>query len=118
MPVKGLGTHVVQIGAYNSDESAHRAWQHILARNPALAGHPSLVTKVNVRGHDFWRLQAAGFGAQATATSACGSWRKRGGACFVMAINVAGQVSGVQTATAQPVVHAPVRLSMNAAPKR
>ncbi|WP_428331798.1 SPOR domain-containing protein [Novosphingobium sp.] len=118
MPVKGLGTHVVQIGAYNSDESAHRAWQHILARNPALAGHPSLVTKVNVRGHDFWRLQAAGFGAQATATSACGSWRKRGGACFVMAINVAGQVSGVQTATAQPVVHAPMRLSMNAAPKR
>ena len=119
--VKGMGTHVVQIGAYNSEESAHRAWQHFQSRNPALAGHPSLVTKVNVHGHDFWRLQAAGFGAQASASSACGSLRAHGGACFVMAMNVAGQVSGVQTASAAPVAHAsqpvahpaPVRLSMN-----
>jgi Flp pilus assembly protein TadD/cell division protein FtsN len=114
--VHGLGTHVVQIGAYNSDESAHRAWQHFQSRHPSLAGHPSLVTKVNVRGHDFWRLQAAGFGGQASASSACGSLRSHGRACFVMAVNAAGQVSGVQTAAAAPVAHpAPTRLSMNSA---
>lgn len=116
--VNGKGTHVVQIGAYNSEESAHRAWQHFQARNHALAGHPSLVTKVNVRGRDFWRLQAAGFGAQASAATACGALRAHGGDCFVMAMNVAGQVSGVRTAAAQPVAKpAPVRLSMNT-PKR
>jgi len=123
--VHGLGTHVVQIGAFNSDESAHRAWQHFQSRNPSLAGHPSLITKVNVRGHDFWRLQAAGFGGQASASSTCGALRSHGRACFVMAVNMAGQVS-VQTASAAPVAHAqpapvafrgPTRLSMNN-PKR
>ena len=116
-PVHGMGSHVVQIGAYNSDESAHRAWQHFQSRNPALAGHPSLVTKVNVRGHDFWRLQAAGFGGQASASSACGTLRAHGGACFVMALNAAGQVSGMQTAAATPIAH-PVRVSMNTPAKR
>ena len=112
--VHGLGSHVVQIGAYNSDESAHRAWQHFQSRHSLLAGHPSLVTKVNVRGHDFWRLQAAGFGGQASASSVCGSLRSHGRACFVMAVNAAGQVSGVQTAAAVPVARpAPTRLSMN-----
>jgi hypothetical protein len=99
-PAHGLGTHLVQLGAFNSAESAKRAWQHFVSRNPRLAGHPNLITKVNVNGRDFWRVQAAGFAGQASATSLCGSLRAQGGACLVMALNAAGRVNGVATADA------------------
>ncbi|WP_353226573.1 SPOR domain-containing protein [Novosphingobium sp.] len=94
----GMGTHLVQLGAFNSAESAKRAWQHFVSRNPSLTGHPNMITKVTVRGRDFWRVQAAGFAGQASATSLCGSLRAHGGACLVMALNAAAHVNGVATA--------------------
>ena len=103
----GLGTHLVQLGAFNSEESARRAWLHFVARDPHLQGHPNLITKVNVRGRDFWRVQAAGFTGQASASSLCGSLRAHGGACLVMAVNGASRVSAVQTADARP-AHSPL----------
>ena len=96
----GMGTHLVQLGAFNSAESAKRAWQHYISRNPRLAGHPNLITKVNVNGHDFWRVQAAGFAGQAAASSLCGTLRAQGGGCLVMALNAAAHVNGVATADA------------------
>lgn len=109
--VHGLGTHLVQIGAYNSADAAHRAWLHFAAHNPGLGGHPNMITKVNVRGHDFWRLQAAGFAGHASASSVCGALRAHGGACFVLAANAAAQVNAVRTASvAHPVIKpAPAR---------
>jgi len=101
-PGHALGTHLVQLGAFNSADSAHRAWLHFTARNPSLQGHPNLITKVNVHGRDFWRLQAAGFVGQASAASLCGSLRAHGGACLVMAVNAAARVNGVQSADARP----------------
>jgi len=100
--VGNRSTHVVQLGSFNSAESARRAWQHFAARNAYLKGHPSMVTKVNVRGRDFWRLQAAGFNGQASAASLCGTVRAHGGACLVMAARAAAQVNVVQTADARP----------------
>jgi Flp pilus assembly protein TadD len=110
-PIHGLGTHLVQLGAFNSEETARRAWHHFVARNPRLQGHPSLITKVSVRGRDFWRVQAAGFAGQASAATLCGSLRAHGGACLVMAVNAAARVNGVQSADAHPApAHpAPVR---------
>lgn len=103
MPAKAArGTHLVQLGAFNSQESARRAWHHFVARNPALQGHPNMITKVTVRGHDFWRVQAAGFTGQASAASLCSTLRSHGGACLVMAVNAAARVSAVQTADARP----------------
>jgi len=107
-PVHGLGSHLVQLGAFNSEESARRAWQHFVARDAHLQGHPDLITKVNVHGRDFWRLQAAGFAGQASAASLCGSLRAHGGACMVMAVNAASRASAVQTADSRA-VHAPIR---------
>jgi hypothetical protein len=101
-PTRGLGTHLVQLGAFNSEESARRAWRHFVSRDPHLQGHPDLITRVNVRGHDFWRVQAAGFVGQASASNLCGMLRAHGGACLVMAVNAAARVSTVQTAAAQP----------------
>lgn len=97
-----LGTHVIQLGAFNSQDAAKRAWAHFKARDPHLAGHPSLITKVNVRGHDFWRVQAAGFAGRAPAQSLCGTLKSHGGACMVLALNDAARVSGIATASAQP----------------
>jgi Flp pilus assembly protein TadD len=103
--VHGYGTHLVQIGAYNSADAARRAWLHFAARNPALGGHPNMITKVNVHGHDYWRLQAAGFAGHASASSVCGTLRAHGGACFVLAVSAAAQVNPVQTAAvAHPVI--------------
>jgi len=102
VPVHGLGTHLVQLGAFNSEETAHRAWLHFVSRNPRLAGHPNLITKVNVHGRDFWRVQAAGFAGQASASSLCSTLRAGGGACLVMAVNAAAHVNGIQTAAALP----------------
>jgi Flp pilus assembly protein TadD len=104
----GMGTHLVQLGAFNSAESAKRAWQHFLSRNPRLAGHPNLITKVNVHGRDFWRVQAAGFAGQAAASSLCGTLRAQGAGCLVMALNAAAHVNGVATADAHA-VHPAVR---------
>lgn len=102
-PAHALGSHLVQLGAFNSEETAHRAWKHFVARNPNLAGHPSLITKVSVRGQNFWRVQAAGFAGQAPARTLCGSLRAHGGACLVMAVNAAAHVNGMETAQASQV---------------
>lgn len=110
-----LGTHVIQLGAFNSQDAAKRAWAHFRARDPHLAGHPSLITKVNVRGRDFWRVQAAGFVGRAPAQSLCGTLKSHGGACMVLALNDAARVSGVATASAQA-AHPTVRPASAPAP--
>ncbi len=97
----GLGTHLVQLGAFNTEESARRAWRHFVSRDQHLQGRPDLITRVNVRGRAFWRLQVAGFVGQASASSMCGNLRAHGGACMVMAVNDAARVNGVQTAAVE-----------------
>jgi tetratricopeptide (TPR) repeat protein len=118
-PVHGLGTHLVQLGAFNSEESARRAWHHFVARNPRLQGHPDLITKVSVHGREFWRVQAAGFAGQAAAATLCGSLRAQGGACLVMAVNAAARVNATQSADAHPAAATVVRpASAHPAPTR
>lgn len=99
-----IGTHVVQLGAFGSEEGARRAWHHFAARDPRLAGHRSLITKVSVHGRDFWRVQAAGFVGQASAGAMCGTVRAHGGVCMVLALASAGQVA--------PDAPAPVRVAI------
>ena len=65
-------------------EGARRAWRHYTARNPELKGFTNVTTKVSVNGKQFWRVQAAGFGGQASASSMCGSVKSRGGVCLVL----------------------------------
>ena len=104
-PVHGLGTHLVQLGAFDSEESARRAWRHFVARDASLQGHANMITRVNVNGRDFWRVQAAGFAGQASAASMCGTVRAHGGVCMVMAVNAAARVNGVEMASANPAPH-------------
>jgi Flp pilus assembly protein TadD len=92
VPHAAAGTHLVQLGAFNSEESARRAWQHYSTRNPRLAGHPSLITHVTVNGREFWRVQATGFAGRAVASAMCGTMKAQGGACMVMAAPVVAPV--------------------------
>lgn len=78
------GTHLVQLGSFSTPEGARRAWRHYTARNPSLKGFSNVTTQVSVNGKQFWRVQAAGFGGYASASSMCGSVKARGGACLVM----------------------------------
>jgi hypothetical protein len=59
------GTHLVQLGAFSTQEGAHRAWRHYLAVNPALKGYRPVITAATVNGKQFWRTQAAGFASAA-----------------------------------------------------
>jgi Flp pilus assembly protein TadD/cell division protein FtsN len=78
------GTHLVQLGSFSTPEGARRAWRHYTSRNPALKGFTNVTTQVTVGGKQFWRVQAAGFGGYASASSMCGSVKARGGVCLVM----------------------------------
>jgi Flp pilus assembly protein TadD/cell division protein FtsN len=78
------GTHLVQLGSFSTSEGARRAWRHYAARNPGLKGFTNVTTKVSVNGKQFWRVQAAGFGGYAPASSMCGAVKARGGVCLVM----------------------------------
>lgn len=78
------GTHLVQLGSFSTPEGARRAWRHYTSRNPALKGFTNVTTQVAVNGKQFWRVQAAGFGGYASASSMCGSVKARGGVCLVM----------------------------------
>ncbi|MBB4611870.1 SPOR domain-containing protein [Novosphingobium taihuense] len=83
VPTKA-GTHLVQLGSFSTAEGARRAWRHYTARNPSLNGFTNVTTQVSVNGKQFWRVQAAGFGGFASASSMCGSVKSRGGVCLVM----------------------------------
>jgi Flp pilus assembly protein TadD len=78
-------THVAQLGSFSSEAGAKRAWQHFATRNPALNSYRSQITQVTVRGHQFWRVQAAGFAGFSPAKSVCQTVKAQGGVCLVMA---------------------------------
>lgn len=106
-PVRG-GTHMVQLGAFGSEEAAHRAWTHYAKRDPRLAQHASLIARAVVHGKTFWRVQATGFANQMAAQSLCGPLKAHGGACLVMAVNSANRAAApVQTAAAKPATQKP-----------
>ncbi len=113
--VSARGTHLVQLGSFSSNDAAQRAWSHYAKRNSRLASHPSMITKVNVHGRDFWRLQAAGFAGQASATTLCGTLRAHGGVCLVMALNAAAKVAISPAQSAARVVAQPARIRPAAA---
>ncbi|MCX7284039.1 MAG: tetratricopeptide repeat protein, partial [Novosphingobium sp.] len=66
------GTHMVQLGAFATEEGARRAWRHYTSRNPGLKGFTQVTTQATVDGKQYWRLKAAGFAGYASASAMCG----------------------------------------------
>lgn len=78
------GSHLVQLGAFSSEQGARRAWGIYAAKNPELRNYRMTITPAVVRGKNYWRVAAAGFDARA-ASGLCSTVKGRGGACFAYA---------------------------------
>ncbi|MFN3864276.1 MAG: tetratricopeptide repeat protein [Erythrobacter sp.] len=81
---KSANTHLVQLGAYDSKIEAQRGWTMLKDRFPQLKDHDVVITEAVVNGRTFWRVAAAGFGAN-SARGMCGTVKSAGRGCFAYA---------------------------------
>jgi Flp pilus assembly protein TadD len=78
------GSHAVQLGSFLSEESARRAWDIYLSRDPSLRDRELRITQAVVNGRRYWRVAAAGYDALA-ARNMCSAVRSRGRDCLAYA---------------------------------
>ena len=96
--VGAKATHLVQLGAFSSQQGARRAWGIYAARTPQLKKYRMSISGVTVRGKRYWRVAAAGFDA-GSASGLCSSLKARGGSCFAYAARqVAAPLRGAKPA--------------------
>lgn len=98
------GSHLVQLGAFSSEQGARRAWGVLAARSPQLKGYRMTITPATVRGKQYWRVAAAGLDAGG-ASGLCANVKARGGACFAYAalpVRAAGPQLAVRGAATGP----------------
>jgi hypothetical protein len=100
------GSHAVQLGSFSSPQGARRAWGIFATRNPELRKFKMVVTPAKVRGHNFWRVAAAGFDGR-SAQGMCGAVKARGGVCF--AYTTIRAVPGVRPAGAPAMARVTVK---------
>jgi hypothetical protein len=92
------GTHLVQLGAFTSAESAKSAWQKFNNRYSVLSGFSSASSSVVVNGKSYIRLAAMGFDSKQGADAVCNSIKSSGGSCIVRSV---GGKQPVKMASAQ-----------------
>lgn len=78
------GTHLVQLGSFSSREGAERAWAIYQRRYAKLSGRDAVITEAKVKGKTFYRVAAAGFGAN-SAKAMCSTVKASGKGCFAYA---------------------------------
>jgi Flp pilus assembly protein TadD len=83
------GTHLVQLGAFSSVESAKKAWEQFNNRYSVLSGFSSASSSTVVNGKSYIRLAAMGFDSKQSADALCNSIKAKGGSCLVR--NVSGK---------------------------
>ncbi|MCB1504029.1 MAG: SPOR domain-containing protein [Hyphomicrobiaceae bacterium] len=85
-PVAGTGTHLIQIGAYNSAGEAERQLSAARQRAATVLSRASERTETVTKGeHKFYRAHFAGFDSSG-ATQACQELRRQSIDCFVKRI--------------------------------
>lgn len=78
---KSVGSHLVQLGSYNSRIEAERGWSALQAKFADLKNHEVVITEALVNGRTFFRVAAAGFGPK-SAASLCSTVKSAGRGCF------------------------------------
>jgi len=78
---ENTGTHLVQLGSFESKAIAEAASKKFQKRFSMLSDHDMVITEARVKGKTYWRVAAAGF-AQSSAKSACRSLKAKGQGCF------------------------------------
>lgn len=94
------GTHLVQLGAFSSQQGARRAWGIFAQRTPGLSGYRMVITAANVRGKAVWRVAAAGLNGAGAASGLCSQVKAGGGACFAYAVPVRTPIGPAQLRSA------------------
>lgn len=80
----GRGTTLVQLAALSTEAGARTEWRDLSRRLPhLLRGRHPVFSRVDDRGHIFWRVRTGGFADQAEARRFCDRVRRRGLACSV-----------------------------------
>lgn len=79
---KVSGTHLVQLGSFNSRAVAEAASKKFQARFSQLSDRDMLITEARLKGKTYWRVAAAGFNHGSSKT-ACASLKTKKQACFV-----------------------------------
>ncbi len=74
---------VVQIGAYNSSQSAAAAWARAKGKSLEQRGYHRIGGQLSLNGHVYHRLAMSGFGSRSAADQLCASLRSSGQTCFV-----------------------------------
>lgn len=78
------GTHLIQLGSFNSEAMARHAWATYTSRYPDLTGKRMVITEAVVQGKRYWRVSAAGFG-RTSAAAACGRIKSSSQGCLAYA---------------------------------
>lgn len=79
----GAGSRLVQLGAYDSEELARKAWNQLVARQGDLLGSKSLyVERATSNARVFYRLRVAGFQDTEQTRAMCEALRARGIDCI------------------------------------
>ncbi|MEP5937050.1 MAG: SPOR domain-containing protein [Erythrobacter sp.] len=81
---RATDTHLVQLGSFNDEASAKRAWSIYVKRYPELSNRDMVVTEAQVDGKTFFRVAAAGFGAN-SAQAMCSTVQSSGNGCIAYA---------------------------------
>jgi hypothetical protein len=83
VPEAPLGTRLIQLGAYDSRETALQEWVRISAKHHDLLGNKNfLVQFVETGGRQFYRLRAVGFADSTESKSMCSALIQRGAQCI------------------------------------
>lgn len=81
------GTHVVQVGAFGSDEEARRFFSTLSGKHGAFVGEKRPdIQRADVGGKTYHRLRLAPFGSKADAQGYCAELKAKGQDCLVRAV--------------------------------
>ena len=81
------GTHVVQVGAFGSDEEAMRFFSTLEGRHGAFVGEKRPdIQRAEVKGKTYHRLRLAPFASKAAAQSYCTELKGKGQDCLVRGV--------------------------------
>ena len=82
------GTHVVQVGAFGSDEEALRFFTTLSGTHGAFVGDKAPdIQRADVNGRTYHRLRLAPFASKAAAQDYCAQLKGRGQDCLVRAVS-------------------------------
>ena len=77
-------SHLVQLGSFQSKDSAERAWSIYMKRYPQLGKQNRVITQAQVGGKTYYRVAASGFGSN-SAQAMCSTVKASGNGCIAYA---------------------------------